>query len=301
MVVTSVIFLFFSVKKATLHQEGLALLQENARVLSTIFKEAIMQSGNMGCNRLNALTLTFHEGVHAESLGLANKEAISGISPWELKHFGSVPLKQRRVESDILWIKGTTAFFVPQESVNENQGKFKLKGKTTFQKGDLLVLADCSHADFFKVKAEPLYLREEGKTEIEVDDFGHSLLLGKVYDKSARIGIFNSTLYYVGITNRVNSQGQPIYALYRKTEGKRTQELLEGVERLKIVFATKSANQLVYKSASDLVPSEKIISIQIQALLSTLEPVSESKLNSSGREHDIDGKIRKWFRYEWQV
>jgi hypothetical protein len=134
MVVTSVIFLFFSVKKAYLNQEGLAHLQENARTLSTIFEKAIVQNGDMGCNHMRALTLTFHEGISPELLGLTHKEALTGIHPIELRAFGNIFLKQRRADSDSLWVKSMTDFRVLERAVEENQASWQSKGKQRFKR-----------------------------------------------------------------------------------------------------------------------------------------------------------------------
>jgi hypothetical protein len=151
------------------------------------------------------------------------------------------------------------------------------------------------------VREEPVYFKEEGKTEIEVGEFGSAVATSKVYDKSARLGLFHSTLYYVGKTTRLNSQGQAVYALYRKTQGERTQELLEGVESLKILYGVKMTNHLVYKPFHEVMVPDKIVSVQIQALLSTTEPVLVGQLIGASSEHQADGKMRKWFYYEWQV
>ncbi len=302
--VTSTITLFFVVKKAYFHQEGLSILQENARAFSSILEQAITQSGNMGCNHLHDVTLTLH-GINEEKCGLQHKQGIFAISPSDLKH--NLPdslLQKRRLDSDMLWINSTSGEYFLLSSFNENNGKFSVRGKVSISKGDMIALSDCGHVDLFKVWAEPEYLKSKSSTEMTIHPSGENVTLGKQYDRNARIGLFSSAFYYIGLTSRTNAKQQPIYALYRKGVGERTQELVEGVEFLKIRFGVKLGNNIVYRTANQIEPHDKIRSVRIAALFCTVEDVLDKAQPYVLNGQEItptDGKMRAWFNYEWKV
>ncbi|MBS0350284.1 MAG: PilW family protein [Proteobacteria bacterium] len=84
-----------------------------------------------------------------------------------------------------------------------------------------------------------------------------------------------SMAYFIGDTNRKNSLGMPILALFQKPlDGDRV-ELVPGVEQMHILYGVKNETEgvLDYFSASQVTDWQKVIGMQIDLTINSIEPV----------------------------
>lgn len=97
-----------------------------------------------------------------------------------------------------------------------------------FSPRDILVISDCRYAEMFQVQS----LNKDNHKQLIVT----AKPLKNTYEKYAEIGHFKMDCYHVKPTQRFNDDGSPIYALF-VTSHNRTEELVENVESMHIVFS----------------------------------------------------------------
>ncbi len=155
---------FLAIKQAFLLQQGMARMQENARIISILLGDAIINSGNAGCNAFSSeMVLTITKGINAEHYGLELSQPIKSM---RMQTFKNNPLIAKSAiqkivpNSDILWIKTIKPHVFSKNEM-----------------GKIVTISDCLQIDVFWSNTEPIPLN-------------------KYY------GIFSSTLFYVGKTRR---------------------------------------------------------------------------------------------------
>lgn len=118
-------------------------------------------------------------------------------------------LKLRRTpitESDVIWVNYTK--------------KYKtLSEKPRWKPGTILVLSSCREAELFVLEEDQVF----------EEDF-----------KNKRLSKLHSIIFYVAKTDRKNEKGEPVYALYSTDLNGRTQERIEGVEKIKVESTANS-------------------------------------------------------------
>lgn len=85
--------------------------------------------------------------------------------------------------------------------------------------GTIVVLSSCRQAKIFVLQEKDLPLTD---------------------DENLRWGQYHSVILYVAKTDRTNEKGEPVYALYSTDLNGRTQERVEGVEKIKLEQGLKS-------------------------------------------------------------
>jgi hypothetical protein len=245
--------LFLFTKQCFITQQGLARIQENGLAIDHILGRAIRNSGNMGCQKLMKHRMVkWHHSIDPVAYGLDKQAPMMGGDPTDAPT-RAIP------NSDILWILGSSKNYplrhgIPQETKVDfiiNQAKIK--------PGSIGVLADCRHADFFRVSPKP----DQQK-----------LTLSQAYPPHSTFSIFSSTLYYVGNTNRKNANQEPIYALYSTDLNGRTLELVEGIENFELLFGCKKGINITYHRSIEIADWQQVVSVRLIALLTTIESSS---------------------------
>lgn len=84
-----------------------------------------------------------------------------------------------------------------------------------------------------------------------------------------------SMAYYIGDTNRKNSQGQPVLALFQKPSDGNREELVAGAEQMQIMYglAADAGGDLIYYPAAQVGDWQAVKSVQIDLLLNSVDAV----------------------------
>lgn len=83
-----------------------------------------------------------------------------------------------------------------------------------------------------------------------------------------------SIAYYIGDTGRVNLQGQPIWGLFQKPVDGDRDELVAGVEQMRILYgAAHSENKLTYYTAAAVPDWQQVRGLQIDLLFNSIDAV----------------------------
>lgn len=226
--ITLAMFLFggcvgflFHIKQRLIVHQGAAIIQENARFLSSYFENIVQYSGFLGCQRINQKAIVYlHPPLTEPDVGWDTRQPVKKVRLQDLAKNRFIPktLWQRAIpEGDILWvntIKNPRSF----QAVEVGAGK---------SARPIITFYDCSQNDILILQSEPIDVHK----------------LSKHYAHQAFVAEFVSSLYYVGKTKREN-----VLALYRTDLMGRTQEIVEGVDDFKINLAEKTVQLSVLLS-----------------------------------------------------
>lgn len=274
------------VKNIYCKQEALARIQENARSIHYVLGQAVIQSGIMGCNRMSdEIGLKINQGVNAERLGIL---PFQGIKTGNY----SIPkvLKTPAPESDVLWVKYTKKYYPLAQGRSGEEGYFVIHGKPNWKKNRIVILSDCRHADIISVVEQSKRL--SATMSRVYYHYNPREPKNYQYPISAQMARLHSVLFYVAKTNRTNQYNEPIYALYSTDFNGKTQERVEGVEKLKFEYGVIRNNTLVFYPTTELTSNEDVKVIRAHVLLNSIEPVKAEQGNTL---------LRQWWTWEWST
>lgn len=139
----------------------------------------------------------------------------------------------------------------------------------SFAQNDLVFIGDCALGDLFRVSNLP---SATSPTALE-HRISHNTAnsLRRAYTTDAQIRTFHVDTFFVADTGRNNIRSNNIYALYKYDATGNTQEMIEGVENLQILYGEQSADgSIAYRKASDAgLNMRKVVSVQLGLLVSS--------------------------------
>ncbi|MYM64591.1 PilW family protein [Pseudomaricurvus sp. HS19] len=262
-------------------ETGLSRVQEVGRYAMDLIASDIRMVGYYGCADPNNLDVTIMaeqgagdfatsslEGFEVSSSGVfapavAVGDTLAGIQSGTATT-GAITA---RPGSDVVRIKYaelTTASLVGNTDPNNANVVFN-GNPTCIDKDDLVVISDCSSAHIFRNTNNTC--NDDGTPNVNNSGsvtFAHAISGGgpyggnntnKIepgYGPGASLLSYRDITYFVGDTGRNTTAGDPIYALYRIVNGGATEELLEGVEFMKLQYAERlDSGNLRTVTASD--------------------------------------------------
>lgn len=174
------------------------------------------------------------------------------------------------------------------------------------KKGSFAMISDCKSAHLFEVTNEPknFTITHGGN----VNDPHNSL--DPPYMAGAQLMTYESRTYYVADTGRNTASGAPVYALYVRDLNGISQEILEGVETLQILYGQQldATGRLRYVTADDAdLVWDDVVSVRVGVLVQSFAQVSDvddttsyslpglNISNASNPAHAGDRALRKPF------
>lgn len=228
--------IYITQKQTYLYAQGLARIQENARIALGFIRHDVRTAGYTGCGRFNDLHLD-------NSIPLAQT-----LTGWHYDNSSSdlvMPsLTNKRLRSaDVLLI----------QSASLEIEKINLK-KIANAKQDILLINDCVNADI--VQLNNLNLRHK-------------------YEEDAKVRHWQKLIYYVALTSYKNKARQKIYALYRRDlngPANAVSEIVEGVDDMHIEYGIKNkVESLQYVTADRVTDWQAIKAVKVSLLLDSME------------------------------
>jgi len=152
------------------------------------------------------------------------------------------------------------------------------RNNACFGNGDLVALAGLQGGVILRVSNTPSCIVANATLEHKTTgSFNCTDNLGPYkYDTDARILKMHYAIYYVADTNRDNSDGNPVYSLYRYSAAgtsSTTNELVEGVEFLEVTFGErltdadgKATGNIRYDTFGSIVNRQNIVSAYVGIL-----------------------------------
>jgi hypothetical protein len=177
-------------------------LQDNANFALQSLSAELQETGFWGCPRLSA------------EFSLRNTGALNPIKNLELQQDASITIRHR--SAVVLSVREIEKTFLV------------LSSEFRCEPGDILVISDCKHAEWFEVAEVSFHGAEQKLIPV--------LPLQASYSEQAEIGYLESNTYFVGKTARKDELGHWIFALYKRDLKGRRKELVEGIEKMKLRF-----------------------------------------------------------------
>lgn len=290
LMLTAAMGLFMSNKRIYKEQDEMGRLQENARFAIDLITKDIRMAAYSGClddnTALTNVTTNAGTGTNLHNFtnaveGINGKTATSTWSPSGSDEDranisnGTDAITIRYVEpipdTVIFTTSGTmgsATAAIPATCYTE-AGATENCSASHITANENLVISDCSVGDIF---------RATGTTNTTIT---HGATLSKAYDDSAQISRYITTRYYIGTAANTNYTGDAIPALYRYTSvaGVPTrQELIEGIERMEILYGVDSdadgvPNSYIEAGGTGLTTAahwNTVVSVKISILVRTI-------------------------------
>lgn len=235
------IIIFYSyttVRRLYLLNIDLNQMQNTAYFAETILAQDIRTAGFIGCVKL-APDLIIQ---HPSDINFTESTILQG---YESNH---LPADLRSIAKTI--VPDTDSIIIEKMSdqinpINKHNG---------YIHNELFIASDCNNAKIIRYSANHFKSSFAG------------------FSNLSQVAPLEKIIYYIGITTRTTSSGEPIYALYRKDlwRDKNQQiEIIDGVENMQIRYAVKSSynNTLNYFSSSQITDWSRVIAVKVYLLV----------------------------------
>ncbi|MBS0289481.1 MAG: PilW family protein [Proteobacteria bacterium] len=295
-----VLDVFVNTKQALLMQQGLARIQENARVIGILLGEAIESSGTLGCHAfVDELSVRYSVGL--QQIGFKPLVRLIGINADQLAKMSLSTQVQQKIKpnSHHLLIQSLGKYFVLAQPVGPKDEVITVHGKANLKGNQVIAVSDCCQVDFMRAKKIEHHITKN-ITEV----YFHHHHFNKIYSGDAIVGALSARLYYVGSTKRTNVTGTPIYALYSTDLYERTLELIEGVEHILFQYGIKREKSLHYFPAQNIQDWSKVVKVRADILLTSIEdalPKSKAYKIEGKELTPTDRLLRMWWHFEWEI
>lgn len=303
--------------------DSLARLQENARFAMEFITRDLRRAGNTGCSKDVIVNNVLKGGVYGSgTLGLNKLEGVenmvAGSSTWLPSNTaasfssdappvdGSDAIAGRYVDPNL------SAHLV-KEMPNESGALFA-NPDHGISKNDIIIITNCVNADLLQVtETNAAGASKSGKDELvhntgQGDPGNETKVLSAAYKEDAQILKFSSFAYYVG-TNANKRR-----ALFRVTSTG-TQELVEGVEHMEILYGLASGSGGAERAPTEYVKAidvgntadwGNVVSVRVGLLLGTIANTADGQygvekdtgtytLNGTVIDPPDDRRLRKMF------
>jgi type IV pilus assembly protein PilW len=280
-------------------EEALTDLQETGRFAIDSLSETVSYRGFQGCLMPVTLSVTDEDNINWNNVIYTQPRALNfpstNIAQTSLRGFevsatgnwtpdpslsasnndilalknnaGITPI----AGSDIISIQYADPDGAPLSSNMNNPSSDVVIDDTSMsiEQDDLVFVGDCAQGDLFRVSNTP---SSAAPIALEHSISANSVnTLRRAYTVDAQVRRFHVDTFFIADTGRNNINGKSILALYKYDAAGNTQELIEGVENLQILYGEQLANGSIgYRSSSDASLSmRKVVSVQLGLLVTS--------------------------------
>lgn len=198
----------------------------------------------------------------------------------ELTDIDGADKKEARLNSDVISIMRASEDSAALNEHDNNNSNVKVEGNPLdLSQGDIAILSDCESMDIFRISNVTQSGTDTEVTFAHANNQNTSSKLSKAYtDENARLMSFISNTYFVGDTGRKNSNGDTLYALYRRNLSGTVDEIVEGVENIQIAYGHEFVNgnrRFIAASTAGL-DMTQVTSIKVSVMVSSNDRVLEA-------------------------
>lgn len=289
-------------------EEGLSRVQENGRFAIDFISRDVRMAGYTGCNDdsttikhdVNGALVEYGPGKFLRGYAYTGTGG-SALNDWTpalpTSLFTAGDVLPR---NDVIVIRRASedAIQVEAPAMPDRSAALHVAANSGFAQGDIVIVSDCLSADIFQISnANP---NTSGtlvhNTGAGVSPGNNTGDLSKSYGTDAEAFRFVTRAYYIGTGSSKDKNGNAVPALFRKElaangsgiVSPQRQELVEGVERMKILFGqdvNDNRDADVYRWANGVVDATgnssdaawaTVTSVQIGLLARTPDNVETS-------------------------
>lgn len=305
-ILAAVSALFVGSKKGYTTQDRLARLQENGRFAMQFLIKDLRLAGYYGCvsdisesSISNSLNGNASFAYNASS-PIEGFDGMSTPKKWYPSGTTTTPASKISDDSDMVLLRmadSSLAINLSTEMPSESS-ELTVTSVAGFSEGDIIMISDCSSADIMQITgvqtAASKLQHAPGDADATEDppwpgnETGKAGKLSKMYGTSAKVMKFYSRQYYIG----TGASGNP--ALFRADNSGSGVELVDGVEKLRILFGKDTDSDRkpnVYLRAGDVglqsaTDWSSVVSMRIGILARTL---NEQDTDTDSSKYDMDG------------
>lgn len=300
-----VVQVFLANKVSQRMEQSISRVQENGRIALDMITQDLRSAAYIGC----AAPIRLDNSTKAEIEVSAKDVAVTGAnfardsvrgysrleSGWKpaLPSYlssGSGNVSSARVGSDVVFLYSSTDSGAHINGSASGSGTISVERPSAtsecFRKKDVVLISNCATADLVRVTNDPNC--ENAIVSLEHDSsLNSNAALSATYSSPSgaeltsgsrpRVLKFYQNVYSVQKTNRKYPDGTDIYALYRSANGDAAQELVEGIEFLRIEFGEQLPNgNLRYVAPSDAtIKWENVVSARVGVLARSFDSVRD--------------------------
>ncbi len=235
------IIIFYSyttVRRLYLLNIDLNQMQNTVNFAETTLAQDIRTAGFIGCVKLsNDLIIQ-----HPQDINFTESTILQG---YERNH---LPVNLQSMAKII--VPDTDSIIIEKMSNQVNP----ITKRNGYISNELLIASDCNNTKIIRYSANHF--------KSSFADFSNL----------SQVAPLEKIIYYIGVTARTTSRGEPIYALYRKDlwrDKNQQTEVIDGVENMQIRYAAKSSynNTLNYFSSSQITDWSRVVAVKIYLLV----------------------------------
>lgn len=295
LVLSSVIFVLGGSTNLSKSASALSLLEANGRMALQVLRNDIQHAAFQGCGSAKRFSIT------SNVPGVANVNFnLSGLSGWENpkgrqldgKDPPNFPTSEKSIyqsqsitDSDIIRVSHTSAISANlKKDMNSEDDPIELDDPDKrFFKDDLVVIADCSGADLFKITNDPNNDSQTVVLEHTASGNTSDRLTQRYLVQDAQVMTFGWTSFFVGPTDpeRQDVHGNIINSLWKTTSNSAPEEQIEGVDSLQIQYGEVLADgNITYRDANDPALNMSEVAMVKVSLLMSSNPIISDKNNT---------------------
>jgi len=297
---------FFNAKQTDRFAQSLSRLQESGRFSLDYLAREIRMTGYLGCASATGVNLNIN-AVNAPVGGLLQNELMGYETPaagwWEPTQYNrgdDLKIRKPKLGSDVINIKRASIINATLiGNLTQNNVNIATSGNISsfVRDNDLVLISDCINADLFAATNVAVTGGGTLIVHAQAKNGNTTPQLANIYNANATLYNFSSVSYFVADTTRNNSRGEPIHALYQATEtfdgtSFISQEIIEGVENMQILYGVRSANDdITFVNASNVGTVgtwADVTTVKIALMLTSNDSVRQSNDNTSYSLLDID-------------
>lgn len=226
---------YLSAVKMDVEQNALNEIYENSMAFSSIVGPHIQHAGWYGCRTfLQDVSFHYNDPQLASRFNLQSRNSVDVLSGIQLQTNAAVPKKikqNHKVDTDAIWLNRVENSFHIEDPDLLDKGKIKVKGRMEVNRNDVLVMGNFAYVFVFEAINCGRYNAINDYTLIHFER-NQNIPYSKM--KNLQVGKLQSLVFYVGKTNRTFANAVPVYALYQANMNGHIQEVIQGVDNLKV-------------------------------------------------------------------
>lgn len=249
--------LFFHQEQQYQQQNNMLIAQENTRLALHLLKKNIQTAGEAGCLSVADLKLYNHLTDLPLELKIIQQYAIYGFDGHANGWTPSLPAQLTNVapQTDVIWVEKASydRTHLARAMQHQNEAIYT-RASALFQSEDILLIADCQHADLFQAS----YVQNTENGQVIYAD-----ALSRIYGTDAQVMRWEVDTYYI-------AKGQDAsLALFQKKllPERKAVEQVSNLEGFEIAYALLSNQTPLFLNAAQVThwPS-------VRGLLLTIKP-----------------------------
>ncbi len=241
LILSIAITIYLAMKRNYQFNIGMAQIHENANLASSIITHDLRQAGSFGCTTLPNLTVI----VYADLPWPLKAATVVQGNPWQLLITNH---NQTAKQSDSIALQYLSDPITISKRQLANSIRIVLNEHVVITKQDLLMIADCQHAEVFRVLQTKKYVHGE------IITLNHKLKFN--YNPGATIGKLVQVLYFVADSIANNSRHKKSFDLYRRDlsdSATLPTAMISGVDVMQLRYTLEVSKNIKFDLTADQV------------------------------------------------